>query len=55
MRNCFFQFRVKVTPVGVNNPNMMEDNSIVEDSIDVQEVRNAVNSWPIVEVGVSLF
>jgi len=43
-------FRVKITPVGVNYPNVIEDNSIVEDSLDVQEVRNAVKAWPIVEV-----
>lgn len=45
---------MKITPVGVNYPNVIEDNSIVEDSLDVQEVRNAVKAWPIVEVAVSL-
>jgi len=43
-------FRVKVTPIGVNSSNTMDDNSIVEDSMDVTEMRNAINSWPIIEV-----
>jgi len=44
-------FRVKVTPLGLNFPNLnLVDDHTVEDSMDVQEVRTAIKSWPIVEV-----
>lgn len=51
---------MKVTPVDVNIPVTScknGDNSIVEESLeslDVQDVRNAVKVWPVVEVVVRI-
>ncbi|XP_046443708.1 glycerophosphocholine phosphodiesterase GPCPD1-like [Daphnia pulex] len=44
-------FRVKVTPVDVDFPcnNTVRDGG-VDESWDVQDVRNAVKSWPLIEV-----
>ncbi len=57
---CFcylnLQFRVKVTPVDVDFPcnNTVRDGG-VDESWDVQDVRNAVKSWPLIEVAVRVF
>lgn len=48
------QFRVKVTPIELDLPcsNAAKDGAI-EESLDVQDVRNAVKFWPMIEVAVS--
>lgn len=33
----------------------MKDGGLIEESLDVQDVRNAVKAWPMIEVAVSIF
>lgn len=46
---------MKVTPVDVDFPcsNSVSRDGGVDESWDVQDVRNAVKSWPLIEVAVS--
>ena len=45
---------MKVTPVDVDFPYSNSRDGGVDESWDVQDVRNAVKSWPLIEVAVSL-
>ena len=47
---------MKVTPVDVDfSCSTSTRDGGIEESLDVQDVRNAVKSWPLIEVAVRVF